>query len=182
MRTPRGEGVSGNPGGERIKDYKAEEIMGHKYACFFQQEDIERGWPEEVLRMATASGRHEEKCMRVRKDGSRFLASVTCTALLDGDGNLRGFSEISRDVSESKESGAKYAGLLEAAPDAMVVVNQGGKIVRLNVQAEKQFGYRRDELVGQPVKNIIPRGFAERLAGGGTRGGGGALGDAITDG
>src|SRR6202011_2735096 len=57
----------------------------------------------------------------------------------------------------------RYRGLLEAAPDAMVVVNQGGEIVLLNVQAEKQFGYRRDELVGQKVKNIIPEGFAERL-------------------
>src|ERR1700730_2316548 len=57
----------------------------------------------------------------------------------------------------------RYRGLLEAAPDAMVVVNPGGEIVLLNVQAEKQFGYRRDELVGQKVKNIIPEGFAERL-------------------
>jgi PAS domain S-box-containing protein len=52
---------------------------------------------------------------------------------------------------------------MEAAPDAMVVVNQGGEIVLLNVQAEKQFGYRRDELLGQKVTNIIPEGFAERL-------------------
>ena len=57
----------------------------------------------------------------------------------------------------------KYRGLLEAAPDAMVVVNQGGEIVLLNLQAEKQFGYRRDELLGQKVTNIIPEGFAERL-------------------
>ena len=57
----------------------------------------------------------------------------------------------------------KYRGLLEAAPDAMVVVNQGGEIVLLNLQAEKQFGYRRDELLGQQVTNIIPEGFAERL-------------------
>ena len=57
----------------------------------------------------------------------------------------------------------KYRGLLEAAPDAMVVVNQAGEIVLLNLQAEKQFGYRRDELLGQPVTNIIPEGFAERL-------------------
>ena len=63
----------------------------------------------------------------------------------------------------SKESGAKYRGLLEAAPDAMVVVNQAGEIVLLNLQAEKQFGYHRDELVGQQVTNIIPEGFAERL-------------------
>src|SRR4029077_7422673 len=67
------------------------------------------------------------------------------------------------------ESGARYRGLLEAAPDAMVVVNQGGEIVLLNVQAEKQFGYHRDELVGQQVKNIIPEGFAERLIADGTR-------------
>jgi PAS domain S-box-containing protein len=58
---------------------------------------------------------------------------------------------------------SKYRGLLEAAPDAMVVVNQDGEIVLLNVQAEKQFGYRRDELLGQKVKNIIPEGFAEKM-------------------
>ena len=63
----------------------------------------------------------------------------------------------------------RYRGLLEAAPDAMVVVNQAGEIVLLNVQAEKQFGYRRDELVGQKVKNIIPEGFAERIIADGTR-------------
>jgi PAS domain S-box-containing protein len=76
---------------------------------------------------------------------------------------------VLRENSESKDSGAKYLGLLEAAPDAMVVVNQGGDIVLLNVQAEKQFGYRRDELLGQKVKNIIPKGFAERLIADGTR-------------
>ncbi len=58
---------------------------------------------------------------------------------------------------------ARYRGLLEAAPDAIVVVNSVGEIVLLNLQAEKRFGYRRDELVGQQVKNIIPEGFAERL-------------------
>ena len=57
----------------------------------------------------------------------------------------------------------RYRGLLEAAPDAMVVVDQSGDIVLLNVQAERRFGYRRDELVGQKVTNIIPEGFAERL-------------------
>jgi two-component system, cell cycle sensor histidine kinase and response regulator CckA len=63
----------------------------------------------------------------------------------------------------------KYRGLLEAAPDAMVVVNEGGEIVLLNLQAEKQFGYSRDELVGRKVKSIIPKGFAERLIADGTR-------------
>jgi PAS domain S-box-containing protein len=75
-----------------------------------------------------------------------------------------------RDISVRKEAEqhlaqmeGKYRGLLEAAPDAMVVVNQHGEIVLLNLQAEKRFGYRRDELLGQKVKNIIPEGFAERL-------------------
>jgi PAS domain S-box-containing protein len=161
--------VSWNAGAERIKGYRGEQIIGHNFSCFFSPEDIERGRPEEVLRMASASGRHEYQGTRVRKDGSRFLASIVFTAMRDPVGNLRGFSEISRDLSESKESGAKYRGLLEAAPDAMVVVNQSGEIVLLNLQAEKQFGYHRDELVGQKVKNIIPEGFAERLVADGTR-------------
>jgi PAS domain S-box-containing protein len=77
------------------------------------------------------------------------------------------------------QSEARYRGLLEAAPDAMVVVNQGGEIVLLNAQAEKQFGYWRDELVGQKVTNIIPEGFAERLIADGTRSTLGALAQQI---
>jgi diguanylate cyclase (GGDEF)-like protein/PAS domain S-box-containing protein len=163
MLDPLGRVVSWNAGAERIKGYTPEQILGHNFSCFFSPEDIRRGKPEEVLRITAASGHHEENGMRVRKDGSQFLARVTFTALRDADGTLRGFSEISRDLSESKESETKYRGLLEAAPDAMVVVDQSGGIVLLNVQAEKQFGYRRDELIGQKVKNIIPEGFAERL-------------------
>ena len=163
MMDPRGQILNWNAGAERIKGYIAEEIIGRNFSCFFPPEDIERGRPEEVLRTTAENGRHEEQGMRMRKDGSRFLASLTFTALRDPAGNLRGFSEFSHDLSESKESGAKYRGLLEAAPDAMVVVNHGGEIVLLNLQAEKQFGYYRDELVGQKVTNIIPEGFAERL-------------------
>jgi PAS domain S-box-containing protein len=81
-----------------------------------------------------------------------------------------------RDISVRKgaekhlaQMEAKYRGLLEAAPDAMVVVNQGGEIILLNLQAEKEFGYRRDELLGQQVTNIIPDGFAERLLADGLR-------------
>jgi PAS domain S-box-containing protein len=169
MMDAQGRILSWNAGAERIKGYTSDQIIGRNFSCFFPPEDIKRGRPEEVLRRTAASGRHEEQGMRVRKNGSRFLASVTVTALRDPAGNLRGFSEFSHDLSESKESGAKYRGLLEAAPDAMVVVNQAGEIVLLNVQAEKQFGYSRDELVGQQVKNIIPEGFAERLIADGTR-------------
>ena len=169
MMDPVGRIVSWNAGAERIKGYRADEIIGRNFSCFFPPEDVGRGRPEEILRMTAASGRHEEQGMRVRKDGSRFLAGFTLMALRDQAGKLRGFFEFSHDLSASKESEAKYRGLLEAAPDAMVVVNQDGEIVLLNAQAERTFGYRRDELVGQQVRNIIPTGFAERLIADGTR-------------
>jgi PAS domain S-box-containing protein len=176
---PQGQIISWNAGAERIKGYKADQIIGHNFSRFFTLTDIKRGRPEGVLRIAAANGRHEEECMRVRKDGSQFLASVTLTALRDAAGRLRGFSEFSHDLSEIKQSEAKYRGLLEAAPDAMVVVNEVGEIVLLNVQAEKRFGYSRDELVGQKVKNIIPEGFAERLIADGTRSAADALAQQI---
>jgi len=169
MLDPRGRVLTWSASAENIKGYTAEEIIGQSFSCFFLPEDIKRGRPEEVLRLAATNGRHEEYGMRVRKDGSEFLADVTFIALRDPSGNLRGFSEISRDLSEHRESEAKYRGLLEAAPDGMVVVNQRGEIVLLNAKAEKQFEYNRDELLGQKVTNIIPEGFAERLIADGTR-------------
>jgi PAS domain S-box-containing protein len=163
MMDPDGRILSWNAGAERIKGYPASEIIGQSFSRFFPPHDIERGRPQEVLQNTARLGRLEEQGMRVRQDGSRYLASIVLTALRDPAGDLRGFSEFSQDLSESKESGARYRGLLEAAPDAMVVVNQAGEIVLLNLQAEKQFGYHRDELIGQQVRNIIPEGFAERL-------------------
>jgi PAS domain S-box-containing protein len=179
MMDPKGQIISWNAGAERIKGYRADQIIGRNFSCFFPPEDVKRGRPEEVLRITAANGWHEEQGMRVRKDDSQFFASVRFTALRDPSGNLRGFSEFSHDLSESKEAGAKYRGLLEAAPDAMVVVNEAGEIVLVNLQAEKQFGYRRDELVGQKVKNIIPDGFAERLIADSTRSAADALAQQI---
>jgi PAS domain S-box-containing protein len=109
-----------------------------------------------------------------RKDGSEFPIEIMLSPLESAEGIL--VTAAIRDISVRKDAEkhlaqmeGRYRGLLEAAPDAMVVVNQVGEIVLLNVQAEKQFGYRRDELLGQKVKNIIPEGFAERLIADGTR-------------
>jgi PAS domain S-box-containing protein len=103
-----------------------------------------------------------------RKDGSEFPIEIMLSPLESAEGTLvtAAIRNISvRKVAEAHTelSEARYRGLLEAAPDAMVVVNQGGEIVLLNLQAERQFGYSRDELLGQQVKNIVPEGFAERL-------------------
>jgi PAS domain S-box-containing protein len=172
---PGGKVVSWNAGAERIKGYKADEIIGQNFSRFYLQTDIDQGKPAQELQIAAVSGRSETEIWRVRKNGSRFWANVVITAARNSSGNLLGFSEISRDISERKETEAKYRGLLEAAPDAMVVVNQCGEIVLLNLQTEKQFGYNRDELVGQKVKNIIPEGFAERLIADGAQSPAGAL-------
>jgi PAS domain S-box-containing protein len=103
-----------------------------------------------------------------RKDGSAFPIELMLSPLESAKGIL--VTAAIRDITARKTADqhlaqmeGRYRGLLEAAPDAMVVVNQRGDIVLLNVQAEKQFGYHRDELLGQPVKNLIPEGFAERL-------------------
>ncbi|HLA73472.1 MAG TPA: PAS domain S-box protein [Steroidobacteraceae bacterium] len=179
MLDPKGTVVSWNDGARRNKGYHAAEIIGQNFSRFYPQADIDAGLPEAELVMAAANGRSEVERWRVRKDGSRFLASMVFTAARDSAGALIGFSEISRDISERKDTDAKYRGLLEAAPDAMVVVDQGGKIVLLNVQAEKQFGYRRDELVGQRITDIVPEGFAERLIADGTRNAADALAQQI---
>jgi len=109
-----------------------------------------------------------------RSDGSEFPIELMLSPLASSEGIL--VTAAIRNISVRKaaerhlaQMEGRYRGLLEAAPDAMVVVNAGGEIVILNVRAEEQFGYHRDELVGQRVTNIIPEGFAERLIADGTR-------------
>jgi PAS domain S-box-containing protein len=109
-----------------------------------------------------------------RKDGSEFPIEIMLSPLESAEAIL--VTAAIRDISVRKaaekhlaQMEGRYRGLLEAAPDAMVVVNPGGEIVLLNVQAEEKFSYRRDELLGQKVKDIIPEGFAERIIADGTR-------------
>ena len=163
MLDPGGLVTTWNKGAERITGYRSDEIIGRHFSHFYPQADVTQGKPEHELAVAAAEGRCEDEGWRVRKDGTKFWAEVVITPIYNDNGELSGFSKVTRDVSGRREAERKFKDLLEAAPDAMVVVNQGGEIVLLNLQAEKQFGYRRDELLGQKVKNIIPEGFAERL-------------------
>jgi PAS domain S-box-containing protein len=91
MLGPRGEFVSWSPGSEQMTGCTFEDVADHDFSYFFPQEDIQRGRPAEILRLAAASGRYEEQGTRVRKDGSHFQVRATFTALRDKAGNLRGF-------------------------------------------------------------------------------------------
>ena len=103
MLEPQGHIVSWNSGVERIKGYKAEEIIGQHFSIFYTTEDIKQGKCELELRVAASEGRFEEEGWRVRKDGSLFWASVVVTALHDQAGQLHGFSKVTRDITERKQ-------------------------------------------------------------------------------
>ena len=102
MLDPEGKVETWNEGAERIKGYRADEIIGQHFSRFYSSEDVERGKPEEQLKIAAREGRSEDDGWRIRKDGSRFWASVVITALHDPDGKLLGFSKVTRDITERK--------------------------------------------------------------------------------
>ncbi len=104
MLDPEGRVVTWNAGAERLKGYKSEEILGQSFSRFYIPEDIALGKPDKQLEAARAEGKVEEEGWRVRKDGSRFWASVVITALHDEYGNLRGFAKVTRDATERKRS------------------------------------------------------------------------------
>lgn len=104
MLDASGKVVTWNPGAERIKGYRTEEIIGQHFSQFHTQEDIERGKPEYELKIAKSEGRYEEEGWRIRKDGSRFWANVIITALYDKSGNILGFSKVTRDFTNRKRA------------------------------------------------------------------------------
>src|SRR6202158_3021906 len=156
---------------EKQFGYSRDELIGQKVKNIIPEGFAERliadGTRSAAEALAQQIGTGIELIAR-RKDGSEFPIEIMLSPLESVEGTLvtAAIRDISvRNAAEKHlaQMEGRYRGLLEAAPDAMVVVNQGGAIVLLNVQAEKQFGYSRDELIGQKVKNIIPDGFAERL-------------------
>jgi PAS domain S-box-containing protein len=107
MLDPDGFVNSWNSGAERIKGYRAEEIIGKHFSCFFRPEDRAAGLPQRALQVAAREGEYSAESLRVRKDGSSFWASILITALRDSEGTLRGFSKVVRDITESKEAERK---------------------------------------------------------------------------
>jgi PAS domain S-box-containing protein len=104
MLDPQGRILTWNAGAERFKGYKADEIIGQHFSKFYPQDALDRDWPTHELKVAAAEGRFEDEGWRVRKDGSQFWANVVITALRDEQGQLRGFSKVTRDLTERKKS------------------------------------------------------------------------------
>src|SRR5260370_19975039 len=103
MLDPDGYVISWNKGAEMIQGYTADEIIGAHFSCFYTAEAIERDLPRRELAQAAAVGRFEGEGRRLRKDGSVFWADVVITRMLDGQGQLTGFSAIVRDSTEQRE-------------------------------------------------------------------------------
>jgi len=153
---PAGHVMTWNVGAERIKGYAADEVIGRHFSIFYTPEDVTRGKPDKELEIARTSERYEEEGERVRKDGSRFWAVVTVTALYDPTGKHVGFAKITRDITERKRAAEQLNLMVESTPVGMLMVNQEGAITLVNRQVETLFGYTRDELMGQPVETLLP--------------------------
>jgi PAS domain S-box-containing protein len=112
MLDPQGRVASWNPGAERIKGYRAEEILGSHFSRFYPAADVQAGKPDRELVVAREQGRYREEGWRVRKDGSTFWASVTITPVLDAEGTLRGFAKVTQDLTERRQAEEQRLALL----------------------------------------------------------------------
>ena len=170
MLDPQGRVVTWNAGAERIKQYKADEIIGQHFTKFYPQEAIDRGWPAHELKVATAEGRFEDEGWRVRKDGTQFWANVVITALRDEKGQLRGFSKVTRDLTERKQaeeslrrSEERFRLLIETVQDyAIFLLDPQGHVASWNPGAERFKGYKADEIIGQHFSKFYPQEAIDR--------------------
>jgi two-component system, LuxR family, sensor kinase FixL len=165
---PEGHVTSWNSGAERIKGWRADEIVGQPFSVFFRPEDAAAGAPARELAVARDTGRYEDQVVRVRKDGSTFVANVSLTPLRDEAGRVRGFAKVTRDVTERvaaeealKAREAHLRSILETVPDAMVVIDEQAAIRSFSATAVRLFGYEPDEVIGENVKILMPEPYRE---------------------
>ncbi|WP_416136241.1 PAS domain S-box protein [Aquabacterium sp. A7-Y] len=148
---------SWNAGARKIKGYAEEEIIGRPFTVFYPPAAIEVGWPTEELRMARERGRFEDEGWRVRKDGSRFWASVIITALFDERGHLWGYAKVTRDLTarrlqeeELRRSEERFRLLAEGVQDyAIVMLDPQGHIESWNAGATAITGHSGAEILGR---------------------------------
>ncbi len=164
MLDPQGNVQSWNEGAERLKGHRASEILGQHVSRFYTPEDLAANQPARLLRLAERDGRAEDEGWRVRKDGSRFWADVSISAIRDKTGQLVGYAKITRDHTERKkaedqlrESEALFRQLVGSVKDyAIVMLDPQGRVQTWNEGAERLEGYRAEEIVGQHVSRFYP--------------------------
>jgi diguanylate cyclase (GGDEF)-like protein/PAS domain S-box-containing protein len=150
-------------GAERFKGWEPAEITGRSHALFYLEEDIASGRPGSDLAMAAEYGRFEEQHWRLRKDGSRFWANVVITAVRDPSGELRGFGQVIRDVTDHyaaiqalRRSETRFRSVSESAIDAIVAFDSDLRIISWNAAAGRLYGYTAAEAIGQSVWKLVP--------------------------
>ena len=150
---PLGQVVTWNPAASRIKGYLKEEIIGKHFSVFYPPEDIASGKPEEALRIAAQEGRYEEEGWRIRKDGSRFLASVIITALRDEPGHLRGFAKVTGDITERRaaEKARQEALALKQRTTEITLLSQLGALLHACLTTDEAF-----KIFGQFAPRLFP--------------------------
>ncbi|MGO9125169.1 MAG: PAS domain S-box protein [Terriglobales bacterium] len=153
--------VTWNAGAERLKGYRSDEIIGQHFSRFYPEEDVARRRPVEELEIAVREGRFEEEGWRLRKDGSRFWANVIITAMRDESGQLRGFSKVTRDITERKRaedalraSQEQFANAFEHAAIGMAIVAPDGRFIRVNHALSDLLGYSPEELTRNSFQEI----------------------------
>ncbi|MEF8872926.1 MAG: PAS domain S-box protein [Haloarculaceae archaeon] len=147
---PSGTVVSWNDGARQLKGYTREEILGEHFSMFYP-DDVDSDHAQEVLDAAAERGSYEEEGWRVRKDGSRFWGSVTVTALRDDDGTLRGFTKITRDLTEQRNRERelrRFKRAVESAGQGVYITDTDGTIEYVNPAFEEITGYSRGEATG----------------------------------
>jgi len=152
----KGNVVSWNAGAERVKGYKAEEIVGRSFSVLYPPEDVAAGKPAMELKLATERGRWEDEGWRIRADGTQFWATVLITALKDEAGNLRGFSKLTRDITDRKvaaelllKAGALQRAIFNSANFSSIATDAKGVIQIFNVGAERMLGYAAAEVMNK---------------------------------
>jgi PAS domain S-box-containing protein len=161
---PGGIVISWNDGARKLKGYDAPEAMGRHFSLFYPSELLEQGQPELALEAARKTGRMEEEGWRLRKDGTRFWASVVITRMTAPGEEVRGFSMITRDLSERRRqdemlrmSEERFRLLVEGVKDyAIFMLDPGGHIVSWNLGAQKNKGYEASEIIGQHFSVFYP--------------------------